>query len=213
MLLLWRCRCVTPWLVVLLHRPMYVIYPHKSNREVGEHIRNQIESLLLHYKVDLTVSGHVHSYYRTCPVWHENCVEDWGTAQAQATNTKSAGAQQPAGSADASGSVPVKGDASMGDGPKSAAQGLANSHHGITHFVIGSAGRKLSDVERDQMGWCAETVKRWGFARFTVKGSRSLLAEYVSSETGEVLDAVEVQPADTSRGGACGGGGVAVSKH
>jgi len=210
--LLLLCRCVTPWLVVLLHRPMYVIYPHKSNRDVGEHIRNQIESLLLHYKVDLTISGHVHSYYRTCPVRHENCVEDWGIAQAQATNTTAAGAQQPAGSAGASGPVPVKAGASIGALPKSQAQGLDDSHHGITHFVIGSAGRKLSDVERDQMDWCAETVKRWGFGRFTVRGSRSLLAEYVSSETGEVLDAVEVQPADTSRGGACGAG-VAVSKH
>lgn len=29
-------RCVTPWLVVASHRPMYVVYPHKSNRDVGE---------------------------------------------------------------------------------------------------------------------------------------------------------------------------------
>lgn len=27
-------RCRTPWLVVVLHRPMYVVYPHKQNREV-----------------------------------------------------------------------------------------------------------------------------------------------------------------------------------
>ena len=28
-------RCVTPWLVAAMHRPMYVVYPHKSNRIVG----------------------------------------------------------------------------------------------------------------------------------------------------------------------------------
>lgn len=28
-------RCVTPWLVVLMHRPMYVVLPHKANREVA----------------------------------------------------------------------------------------------------------------------------------------------------------------------------------
>ena len=28
-------RCVTPWLVLLIHRPMYVVHPHKSNRIVG----------------------------------------------------------------------------------------------------------------------------------------------------------------------------------
>lgn len=32
-------RCTTPWLVVGMHRPMYVVFPHKSNRIVGEHLR------------------------------------------------------------------------------------------------------------------------------------------------------------------------------
>ncbi|KAG2485837.1 hypothetical protein HYH03_015420 [Edaphochlamys debaryana] len=59
-------RCTTPWLVVALHRPMYVVYPHKDNRVVGEHIRDMLEDLLLRYQVDLTVSGHVHAYYRSC---------------------------------------------------------------------------------------------------------------------------------------------------
>lgn len=25
-------RCVTPWVVLAMHRPMYVVFPHKSNR-------------------------------------------------------------------------------------------------------------------------------------------------------------------------------------
>ena len=28
-------RCTTPWLVVAMHRPMYVVYPHKANRIVA----------------------------------------------------------------------------------------------------------------------------------------------------------------------------------
>ena len=32
-------RCVTPWLVAAMHRPMYVVYPHKSNRIVGGALR------------------------------------------------------------------------------------------------------------------------------------------------------------------------------
>ena len=28
-------RCVTPWLILLIHRPLYVVHPHKSNRVVG----------------------------------------------------------------------------------------------------------------------------------------------------------------------------------
>ena len=32
-------RCRTPWVVLSMHRPMYVVYPHKSNRVVGDHLR------------------------------------------------------------------------------------------------------------------------------------------------------------------------------
>jgi hypothetical protein len=88
---------------------------------------------------------------------------------------------------------------------------LQRERHGIVHLVIGSAGRKLSDVERDQSGWCAETVQQWGYGRFSVKGSRSLLVEYVSSESGEVLDSVELRPADAARGAFCSSGATAVA--
>ncbi|KXZ48140.1 hypothetical protein GPECTOR_30g236 [Gonium pectorale] len=66
-------RCATPWLVVALHRPMYVVYPHKDNRVVGEHIRAALEPLLLEYDVDLTISGHVHAYVRSCSVAEFAC--------------------------------------------------------------------------------------------------------------------------------------------
>jgi hypothetical protein len=32
-------RCSTPWVVLSMHRPMYVVFPHKSNRIVGDHLR------------------------------------------------------------------------------------------------------------------------------------------------------------------------------
>lgn len=67
-------RCVTPWLVVAMHRPMYVVYPHKSNRRVADHLRGQLEGLFNEVEVDLVLSGHVHSYARTCNVLDERCV-------------------------------------------------------------------------------------------------------------------------------------------
>jgi hypothetical protein len=82
------------------------------------------------------------------------------------------------------------------------AAGLGRGRHGIVHFVIGSAGRKLSDVGDYQEDWCTSAVQQWGYGRFTVRGSSSLLVEYVSSETGEVLDSVELE-AEGSRGRSC----------
>ncbi|GAB4817121.1 hypothetical protein N2152v2_004167 [Parachlorella kessleri] len=69
-------RCRTPWLVVAMHRPMYVVFPHKSNRIVGEHLREALEDLLNEYEVDLVLSGHVHSYSRTCNVLDWRCADE-----------------------------------------------------------------------------------------------------------------------------------------
>ena len=39
----------------------------------AEHLRGSLESLFNRYNVDLVVSGHVHSYFRTCNVFDEKC--------------------------------------------------------------------------------------------------------------------------------------------
>jgi predicted phosphohydrolase len=66
-------RSKTPWVIVMIHRPLYVAFPHKSNRIVGEHLREMLEDEFIKHNVSLVVSGHVHSYYRTCPVLHGKC--------------------------------------------------------------------------------------------------------------------------------------------
>ncbi|KAI8466730.1 MAG: metallophosphoesterase [Monoraphidium minutum] len=76
-------RCATPWLVLLLHRPAYVVYPHKSNREVGDHLRAFLEPLLRRHLVDAAISGHVHSYYRSCPAHGGACVGGGGEGEGE----------------------------------------------------------------------------------------------------------------------------------
>jgi acid phosphatase type 7 len=66
-------RCRTPWVVLGIHRPMYVIRPHRLNRRVARHFRAQFEDVLIKYGVDAVISGHVHSYSRSCPVIHRKC--------------------------------------------------------------------------------------------------------------------------------------------
>jgi len=226
-------RCVTPWLILLLHRPMYVVYPHKSNRDVGEHIQASLEDLLERYRVDATIAGHVHSYYRTCPVYGNTCtdVSDYGApaSGAAASSPSSSSSSSSSGVAEgadlqdtSSAAAACEGAACDGTHDKNSsssgwdAQGLAaarkllyssdtNRHkHGIVHFVIGSAGHKLSMVERGQEEWCQEAFETWGYVRFTVEGPETLVAEFVESETGRVLDQVTVRPSPF-RKQECGG--------
>ena len=59
-------RTLTPWVIVEAHRPMYNIEDMPANTKVGIGMRQEFETLLLKYNVDLFLSGHYHSYMRSC---------------------------------------------------------------------------------------------------------------------------------------------------
>jgi len=60
-------RSITPWLVVEMHRPMYNSeLVNWLNPIVSVGMQNEIEYLLNDYKTDLVLSGHYHSYFRSC---------------------------------------------------------------------------------------------------------------------------------------------------
>lgn len=42
----------------------------------ADHLRDSLESMFNQYNVDLVLSGHVHSYARTCNVYNERCVDN-----------------------------------------------------------------------------------------------------------------------------------------
>lgn len=67
-------RSQTPWLVVYLHRPLYCSSSHKICVEQAPHYRSMIEALLQEYQVDLVLTGHVHNYERTWPVYNATVV-------------------------------------------------------------------------------------------------------------------------------------------
>ena len=60
-------RGLTPWLVVMFHAPFYHTY--YSHYKEMECFRAVYEPLFLSYGVDLVISGHVHSYERTHPMY------------------------------------------------------------------------------------------------------------------------------------------------
>ncbi|XAR61701.1 4-nitrophenylphosphatase [Bertholletia excelsa] len=56
-------RSETPWLIVLMHCPLYSSYVHHYME--GETMRVMYEDWLVKYKVDVVFAGHVHSYERS----------------------------------------------------------------------------------------------------------------------------------------------------
>ena len=62
----------TPWLVVQMHRPMYASEAADGAGDkhlvVAQHIRDNLEDLFLEHEVDVVMTGHLHSYERTCAV-------------------------------------------------------------------------------------------------------------------------------------------------
>ncbi len=59
-------RTKTPWVLVESHRPMYNNEDIPANTRVGIAMRKEFEHLLYQYNVDLFISGHYHSYMRSC---------------------------------------------------------------------------------------------------------------------------------------------------
>lgn len=53
----------TPWLIVLMHAPIY--NSNDAHFMEGESMRVVFESWFCHYKVDVIFAGHVHAYERS----------------------------------------------------------------------------------------------------------------------------------------------------
>ena len=73
-------RTNTPWLIVGFHRPFYIDStfdgPANSDQQVARDLRAAFEDAFIAHGVDMTWSGHHHSYQRTCPVIRGECVGD-----------------------------------------------------------------------------------------------------------------------------------------
>ena len=66
-------RSITPWVIVTAHRNIYSSQKAKSDYLVSLEIRKALEDLLNKWKVDLCITGHFHSYERSCRVYKSHC--------------------------------------------------------------------------------------------------------------------------------------------
>jgi len=72
-------RSVTPWVIVTGHRPMYSGSDSLNSGSSGYDAGNgpwwpEVESVFVHYEVDLCLWGHVHNAEVTCPLINGTCV-------------------------------------------------------------------------------------------------------------------------------------------
>jgi hypothetical protein len=62
-------RKLTPWIIVIAHRPMYTSDGVDFPPEARKNWRNAIEETLYQNNVDVYLSGHVHAYERLYPIY------------------------------------------------------------------------------------------------------------------------------------------------
>ncbi|CAH0475717.1 unnamed protein product [Peronospora belbahrii] len=69
-------RIATPWLVVIMHGPWYNSNTAHQGMEPHMMMKKHMEDILYRSKVDVIISGHVHAYERSHPVYQEKVVVD-----------------------------------------------------------------------------------------------------------------------------------------
>jgi hypothetical protein len=133
-------RTASPFVVIVGHRPMYSSQLGADpDHIVSLHFRDAMDALVNTRGVDLMLTGHYHSYERSCPVVGDLCIA---------------------------------------------------SGNATTHIVVGTAGAGLEEGAFPGK-WSRFHAVKFGYGRLTA--TRDVLAwEFVSSETGEVLDAIKL---------------------
>lgn len=66
-------RSITPWVIVMLHCPLYNTFKNHYHSIFATEARAILEPLFVEYTVNFVIAGHVHAYMRTCPVAFEKC--------------------------------------------------------------------------------------------------------------------------------------------
>ena len=61
-------RSVTPWLIIMLHCPLYTTFKAHRHEIFLTEAQAILEPLFVEYNVNFVIAGHVHAYMRTHPV-------------------------------------------------------------------------------------------------------------------------------------------------
>lgn len=88
-------RAEVPWVIVVMHCPWYNSNTAHQNEKQTELMKWTIEEVFFQFKVNLVITGHVHAYERTYPVYQDKpnpmgptyiTIGDGGNLEGHATN-------------------------------------------------------------------------------------------------------------------------------
>jgi len=68
-------RSVTPWLIVAAHRPLVMTQNYPPEEKMAAGLYKIMEPLLIKAKVDLLLTGHIHSMQRSCAMFNYSCTK------------------------------------------------------------------------------------------------------------------------------------------
>jgi len=212
-----------PWLVLVGHRPVHVCSswdgPADSDAAVSRALRAALGSLLERYAVDLTISGHHHSYGRTCPVLEEDEREE-GREQEEGGAGGGAGGGGGGGGAEEGKRLPRRAwrlgrptcapverpfPSPFFTGARNGARNGApttTGRRGTVHVVAGNGGAPLTlNAAFPPAPIWRRLRYDWGYLRLDATAER-LKVESVTS-AGEPVDAFELvrPPPDAGRRG------------
>ena len=64
-----------PFVIVHFHRPMYCSNNDRCTSGGGDLLRSEAEDMFNEYKVNLVITGHVHAYERTYPIYKSSATQ------------------------------------------------------------------------------------------------------------------------------------------
>ena len=71
-------RVITPWVVAVLHTPMYNTFAlHRHDEQIFA-VKEHLEPLLVEHKVNMVFTGHIHAYLRTTNVRNDGIIDPTG---------------------------------------------------------------------------------------------------------------------------------------
>eukprot|EP00898_Chlorokybus_atmophyticus_P002942 jgi/Chlat1/3649/Chrsp238S00262 len=164
-------RKYTPWVVVLIHRPMYtaavtLVDEEDPAQEIAQRLLAELEDLFYKYHVNLVISGHVHSYERSCAVYKGKCSGS-GAAPVYIVN--------------GNGGATLRSEASWINRLHYKEGRQASHTYGVATFNASKA-------------WCVKSGLFYGYARLEAHGKSYLHYKVFYNANGSVFDEVVIKP-------------------